>query len=179
MNKYISRVTSSARGEAFNPLVWPFFLTTFAFGTGFAWFSSTEGVSQSSLLQAMNETNPIVSFVWGWVALITIIAGFTFLLFNVPPIGKLSGIVGFMLWVYASICWWDTGGWLLILAIGIPNMWFWIWQYLSLSIFRKEDAIDKQTMKNYDDGKYDNPNNPDAQQEREDNRGLDTDPEVV
>lgn len=170
LNRYLSRVTSSQRGERFNPLTWPFLLATLAYGVGFTFFSQTS----SSLYVAMAALNPLAPLVWGITALVTILIGFTFLLFNIPPAGKVSGLVGFMLWVFAAFCWGFGGGWLLIASIAIPNMWFWFWQYLSLSHFNREDKKDLQTMSDYNSGEYDDKLNPeDGKTHREDNRGVD------
>src|SRR6188768_75648 len=137
MNKFISRVTSSARGETFNPLIWPFLITTFSYGVGFTVFFFTKATSASSLFIAMSALHPSLPIIWGAVSLLTILVGFTFLLFNIPPAGKASGLVGFMVWLFAGFCWGLAGGWLLLVSVAIPNMYFWIWQYLSLSLFRR------------------------------------------
>ncbi len=169
-NKYINRITSSARGEIFNPLLWPFLLSTFAYGIGFA---STSG-GGSSLFLAMHTINPSAPFIWGFIALLVIVGGLTFLLFNIPPFGKISGLVGFMLWSFAAACYIYTGSWLPLFSVAVPNMWFWIWQYLSLSQFRREDEIDAHTMDDYDSGGYDNVENPkDSKIDRDNNRGRD------
>jgi hypothetical protein len=174
MNNYLSRLTSSARGETFNPLIYPSFMTTAAYGIGFTVFAGTHAVGESSLFIAMTAVGSFIPFIWGSIAILTIIGGFTFLLFNIPPIGKASGLVGFMLWTFALFCWALSGGWLLVTSLAIPNMWFWIWQYFSLSGFRREDAEDKLTMKNYDSGGYDDETCPDQSKiDREDNRGMD------
>lgn len=174
MNKYLSRLTSSARGEQFNPLTYPFLGATMAYGLGFFVFSGAEGVQASSLYQAMLVVAPFMPHIWGGLCVLTIVVGITFLLFNIPPAGKASGLVGFMLWVFAAFCWGLTGGWLLLFSVAVPNMWFWIWQYLSLSDFRREDANDADTMSAYDAGRYDDKLNPeDAKVAREDNRGRD------
>lgn len=169
MKKYFKRITESARGEKFNPLIWPFFLTTFVYGLG-ALFTDGAG---SSLVAAMLTLHPAAHFVWGAVAILTIICGLTFLLFDIPPFGKASGIVGFMLWVFGCWCYYFTASWVPLFAVAVPNMWFWAWQYLSLSIFRREDAEDARTMAHYDNGDYDDMDNPkDSKAAREDNRGV-------
>ncbi len=123
---------------------------------------------------AMSSIHPFIPYIWGGVALGTIIVGLTFLLFNMPPAGKVSGLIGFMLWVFAGFCWIFSGGWILIFAIAIPNLWFWFWQYFSLSSLRREDKEDRQTMMDYDDGGYDDEINPkDSKIDRECNRGQD------
>jgi hypothetical protein len=173
-NKYVSRVTSSSRGELFNPLVWPFLLSTLAYGVGFSLFFWTNAVRESSLHAAMISLGPHIPIVWGAVALFTIVIGLTFLLYNLPPAGKFSGIMGFMVWVFATICWAFSGGWLLIASVAIPNMWFWIWQYLSLTKFRLEEREDRETMREYDAGEYDDELNPkDSKIDRDNNRGRD------
>jgi hypothetical protein len=171
MNKYLSRLTSSQRGEAFNPLMWPSFIATFSYGVGFTAFYNFASIKKSSLFDAMASIHPWTPFVWGLVGIATIIVGFTFLLFNIPPAGKVSGLVGFMVWVFASFCWGLDGNYLLIFSVGLPNLWFWIWQYLSLSLFRKEEAIDLQTMADYNAGRYDDDNG--GRRLRETNRGVD------
>jgi hypothetical protein len=172
MNKYISRLTSSARGEVFNPLTWPFLLATFAYGVGFSiFYPYTDALGTSSAFTAMYNINPAFPQVWGIMAVLTIVLGITFLLFNIPPFGKVSGLVGFALWLFVAICYAINGDWLVMLSVSLPNMWFWIWQYLSLSLFRREDAEDKQTMADYDAGGYDDNNGGKAL--RESNRGVD------
>ena len=175
MKKYLSRFTSSDRGESYNILSWPFLLATLAYGMGFVFFTETSGLAQSSLYEAMTSFGSFIPFTWGVFALMTIVIGTSFLLFRTPPFGRISGLLGFMLWTFATACWMLTGGWLLVFAIGIPNMYFWVWQYFSLSRFRRQDALDRQTMVNYNRGQYDDELNPkDSKIEREDNRGVDT-----
>lgn len=174
MNKYLSRITSSARGEAFNPLTWPFLAATTAYGIGFTVFAGTSGVEASSLYQAMQSIHQVIPYIWGSVSVTVIIIGLTFLLFNIPPAGKVSGLIGFMVWVFASFCYVLTGGWLLLFSVALPNAYFWVWQYLSLSHFRHEDALDLNTMAAYDRGEYDNEESPiAAATERQHNRGVD------
>lgn len=171
MKKYFSRLTSSARGEVYNPLLWPFLLTTLAYGVGFAWVPGPGG---SSMYQAMISIGPALPFIWGWFAIVTILIGLTFLLFNKPPYGKASGLMGFMLWVFAALCYGFAEAWLPFWAIAIPNMWFWIWQYLSLSLFRRQDKADEQYLKDYESGWYDDKENPEeARASRKSNRGKD------
>ena len=172
MKRYWKRVSESARGEAFNPLIWPFLLSTLVYGVG-ALVSTGAG---SSLLAAMASLHPLAHILWGTVALLTIGCGITFLLFNLPPYGKISGIVGFMLWVFGAWCYVFTSSWVPLFAVAVPNMWFWIWQYLSLSVFRQEEALDKATMEDYNRGGYDDELNPkDSKAARENNRGVDED----
>jgi hypothetical protein len=161
-SKYASRVTSSARGEVFNPLLWPFLFTTLIYGLGFTSLAWIDSIHHSSLFIAMTSIHILIPFIWGIMAVGTIIVGITFLLFNVPPAGKASGLSGFMVWVFAGFCWGLTGGWFLALALAVPNMWFWIWQYLSLSHFGRQNEADDETMLRYDAGAYDDVDAPRA-----------------
>lgn len=150
MNKYFSRVTSSARGEKFNFLLWPFLLATFAYGVGFALIMPfTTAAGDSSLYHSMHNLGSGIPVVWGAVALFVILTGLTFLLFNIPPFGKLSGLVGFILWTFGGMCYVLSHDYLTLFSVAIPNMVFWIWQYLSLSDFRKQDADDQITIDRY------------------------------
>lgn len=175
MNKYLSRATSSARSKPFNPLIWPFLFATFVYGIGFAVvlpFTTFGGAS--SLYSTMTKVYSNAPIIWGWVALATIVGGITFLLFNIPPFGKISGLIGFMLWLFGAICYGIEGNWIVLLCVTVPNMWFWFWQYLSLSSFRREDAADRRTMRRYDSGGYDDEQHPEQGKiDREDNRGVD------
>lgn len=174
MNKYISRVTSSARGERFNPLTYPFFLATFLYGVIFVGFAWNEGVANFSLFSIMASIHVWVPYAWGIVAILTIIMGATFLMFDKPPAGKASGLIGFMIWLFAVLCWATAGSWLLAITVAGPNAYFWFWQYLSLSFFRREDAEDKVTMDAYNRGEYDDEENPkDSRIARKANRGKD------
>lgn len=158
----------------FNPLIYPFLFATLVYGIGFAIAIPLGVVGDSSLLTAMTQIGPHISMLWGWTAIVTIFGGMTFLMFNIPPFGKVSGLVGFMLWGFAGMCYALTGAWLALFAVAIPNMFFWFWQYLSLSKFRAEDSRDRKTMKNYDTGQYDDELNPkDGKIDRDNNRGRD------
>lgn len=180
MSRFWKRITQSQRQESFNPLSWPFLAATASYGVGFVYFALSPNETVSSLWAAMVSIHPWVPLIWGVVAVLTIVGGLTFLLWNIPPAGKISGLVGFMLWVFASWCYILTGGWLLLFAVALPNAFFWVWQYLSLSLFRREDAEDVATMEAYDAGRYDDRTNPDAVEQRESNRGLDDEsPDVV
>jgi flagellar biosynthesis protein FlhB len=140
--KYWKRLTASARGETFNPLIYPSLICTLIYGLGFTAFAWAPSISASSLFQAMSAIHSFIPFAWGVIAVLTIVFGMVFLLMNKPPIGKFSGLMGFMLWIFAAFCWLLTGGAFVALAIALPNIWFWIWQYLSLAKFDKQDQVD-------------------------------------
>lgn len=154
MKRYRSRVSSSARGELFNPLIYPFLFSTLSYGIGFLFLAGSDAVGLSSLHVAMYSIATWFPILWGAIAILTIVGGLTFLLFNIPPFGKITGLIGFMLWLFAGVVYALTGGWLTLFSVAMPNMFFWIWQYLSLSLFRREDAEDVASMKRYRAGDY-------------------------
>lgn len=159
MKKYWSRLTSSARGEVFNPLTYPFLLAMLAYSLWLAVIIPLFDYKvDSTLYIAMAELAPVAPIVWGIIGLGTLIAGVTFMLFNIPPFGKVSGLVGFALWLFGAICFVMTDSWLSIFSVAVPNMIFWIWQYLSLSRFRREDARDAITMEQYGRRDFDSMN---------------------
>lgn len=141
-NRFFLRLTASARGETFNPLIYPSLICTLIYGLGFTVFSWVDSIKASSLYQAMHKVDPATPVVWGLCAVVTIVLGMVFLLLDRPPIGKLSGLAGFMLWVFAAFCWWLTEAQFVVFAVALPNLWFWVWQYLSLSKFNKQDVFD-------------------------------------
>lgn len=172
---HFKRITQSARGEVFNPLLWPFLFTTLMYGIGFVFLSSGFDIlGTSSLYVSMLDIHPLAPLIWGISCIGTIVGGLTFLLFNIPPFGKISGLIGFSVWSFAGFCYFLTGNYLVLFAITAPNMWFWLWQYLSLSLFRRQEAKDRATLFAYNMGQYDDELNPkDSKIDREENRGKD------
>lgn len=142
MRKYWLLLTRSHRDELYNPLTYPFLISTLVYGIGFLFFSSTDDVGKSSLFVAMHSIAPAAPQLWGLVAVATIVLGLVFLLFNKPPYGRYSGLLGFMVWVFACFCWALTGAVLVAFAVGVPNLIFWFWQFLSLSRYHREDVED-------------------------------------
>lgn len=166
-----TRISKSARGEFFNPLIYPFILVTFAYGVGFTFFNHTPAVYESSLYQAMVSISPLLTTVWGILAILVILIGFYVLVKDKPPMGKINCFLAFLLWFFAGTVYVLTSGWLTLFAVVVPSIYFWTWQYFSLARFRREDVLDKATMERYDDGQYDDDNG--GKKLREDNRGVD------
>jgi hypothetical protein len=175
MNKYISRLTSSSRGEAFNKLAWLFLGPTFFVGLAVSiGVPLGLGGTSQSMATALDGIFPNGALIWGIIAVFNIAMGVTFLAFQKPPFGKASGLIGFMLWVWAGISFSIENLYLLVLVICVPQAMFWIWQYLMLARYRDEDKIDTRTLKAYNAGEYDDEDNPkDALAARENNRGMD------
>lgn len=165
------RLTRSARGEFFNPLIYPFLLTTLSYGIGFTIFGWASAVQESSLFSSMVSISPTIPFIWGILAIAVIVIGIYVLIFDKPPIGKLNCFIAWMLWFFAGVVYVITGGWLTLFAVTIPSLMFWTWQYFSLAKFRQQDVVDSDSMLAYDDGEYDSRFG--GKRRRLDNRGVD------
>lgn len=126
MNKYVTNV----QDKVLHTLVWPFLAATTAYGIGFTAFAGTSGVTASSLFHAMSSMHPSLPFLWGAAALVAIVLVFVYLALEVRWANKVSSLLGAMVWVFASFCYILTGGWLLLFAVSLPNLWFWVWEYL-------------------------------------------------
>lgn len=168
-----SRLTRSARGELYNPLIYPFLVTTLSYGIGFTAFRWTEAVNQSSLYLSMHALSPLLTVIWGVLAIVVIVVGLYVLIFDKPPIGKANCLVAWMLWLFAAIVYVLTGGWLTLFAVALPGLFFWTWQYFSLQKFRQQDVVDNASMDEYDDGQYDSRWG--GSRRRLDNRGVNPD----
>lgn len=165
-----TRVSRSARGELFNPLIYPFLLTTLSYGIGFVFFRWATAVQESSLFSSMTSIGQHVPLVWGILAISVIAVGLYVLVFDKPPIGKANCFVAWLLWLFAAIVYVMTGGWLTLFAVTIPSLFFWTWQYFSLVKFRQQDVLDSNSMDHYDDGQYDSRFG--GKRRRLDNRGV-------
>lgn len=166
-----TRLTRSARGELFNPLIYPFLLSTFAYGIGFTLFRNFTAVHESSLFMAMEAISPTLTLIWGVLAIAVIIVGIYVLVYDKPPIGKANCFIAWMLWLFACIVYIQTGGYLTLFSVSLCNLMFWTWQYFSLAKFRQQDVVDSDAMVAYDDGEYDSRFG--GKRRRLDNRGVD------
>lgn len=174
MNKYISRITSSNRGESFNVLSWLFLIPTFLCGVAMLIAEPLSlGGTVGLIFNSLNSAFPLSALGWGFIATMNITLGTLYLLFRFPPIGKTSGIIGFMLWLWAGFWFILSQMYFVALILALPQAVFWIWQYLTLSRFSSEESLDDATMARYNNGEYDDKLNPvDSKRNREQNRGA-------
>lgn len=146
------RASRSARGELFNPLIYPFILATFAYGMGFTFLRLLGRESgASSLFNAMVSISPTLTLIWGVLAIAVILVGAYVLVKDKPPIGKANCFVAWSLWAFASIVYALTGGWLPLFSVALPSLYFWTWQYFTLAEFRRQDVADAETMRRYNE----------------------------
>lgn len=103
-----------------HPLALLFMLATLAYGIGFILARFTDVLGTSSLYITMTGIHPYITLIWGVVCVLAVIhtaAGFRF-----------ASLLGFMAWVFAGICYVIAGNWLVLVAVALPNMLYWLWQ---------------------------------------------------
>lgn len=131
--------TKTSVGEKLNPLSWPFLLATASYGIGFSLFLPFNSwLGHSSVYDAMKQVSPSIPILWGIAALVTIALGILYLLNNKRILGQTSGLIGFALWCFVAMCYILGHDWMVLAGVAAPNMWFWIWQYLGLTVFSRE-----------------------------------------
>lgn len=143
MTNYVKRLVfvDSAEKIRINPLIWPFFWSTFFYGFGFAVLGNWDGASKSSLYQSFYELDQRAPLVWGIIALLTAGTAMTLVLTRYQPLGSISAMLGFLLWLFASIVYVEGNFWLPLFTVAIPNMWFWCFYYLRFRWYAHEKRI--------------------------------------
>lgn len=126
----MSNLVNSINAKVLHTLVWPFLGATVAYGIGFTFFYHAHGVQASSLFHAMVGMHPSLPLVWGVAALAAIVLVLMYIAMDIAWANKVSSLLGAMVWVFASFCYILTGGWLLLFSVALPNLWFWVWEYL-------------------------------------------------
>ena len=96
-------------------------LISFSYGVGFILFRFTDILGTSSLYATMIGIAPHIAFIWAiaclWAVIHTLIGW------------KPASLLGFSAWVFAAICYVIAGNWVVLFAVAVPNMLFWLWQH--------------------------------------------------
>lgn len=103
-----------------HPLALLFMLASTAYGIGFLLIPHI-ALGISSLYVTMTNISPHITIIWAialLVAVMVTLAGY-----------RLASLLGFMAWMFALICYGIAGNWLVLVAIAVPNMLFWLWQH--------------------------------------------------
>jgi hypothetical protein len=104
-----------------HPLALLFMLATLAYGIGFLILPYSDILGTSSLYVTMVGFGAHIAIVWGVASIISVVvtlAGY-----------RIASLLGFMVWLFAAICYIMDGNWLVLVAITIPNMLYWLWQH--------------------------------------------------
>lgn len=131
----LNRLRYNSEGKPYNPLMYPFLLTTFAYGFGFTFFNEA-WVSSSSLYMAMFEMRTWMPNVWGAVALTAIVLNVITLMTKHLQVAAAAAFLGAMVWFFAFFVYMLGGDWLIMISVTLPNLLFWIWYYIEFSYWR-------------------------------------------
>ena len=120
-----------------NPLAYLFFLATFAYGLGFVFFRWSSSAALSSLYVAMGGIHGSITLIWGGLAIVTIAGVSVTLWRQVGRVPELSGMLGVLIWLFASTCYVMGGYYLVVFSVGLPNTLFWVWYFMVMSYIRR------------------------------------------
>lgn len=120
------------RASQLNPLAWPFLLATGVYAVAFTLLHATASVTKSSLHTAMLSLGAHTPWIWGLLMVLTLVLGLLYVTGRWDWAGRASSFLGAVGWIFAGICWLVTGGWILTIAIAVPNIYYWFYQYLDL-----------------------------------------------
>jgi len=95
-------------------------LSSLAYGIGFLLLPHIK-LGTSSLYVTMIDIGPHITLIWGLALILAVVVTFAGY--------RIASLLGFMAWVFALICYGIAGNWLVLVAIAIPNMLFWLWQH--------------------------------------------------
>lgn len=115
-----------------NPLVYPFALSTLAYGVGFTVFRDTSAVKASSLFEAMHSISPLLTHFWGIACIVVVALALYTILKDRRTWGKANCFAGALLWFFASFVYVLVGGWLTLFSVAIPSLLFWAIEYHEL-----------------------------------------------
>ena len=124
----------TTRWREINPLTYPFFLTSLAYSVGFLLGKG----STSSLYQNMVEVNGAIPELWAIVLLGVVLAAAVTLVVEQEWLGKLASTVGFLAWLFACFMFFLEGNFIIFFAIGLANLFFWVYYYFRVREYRHE-----------------------------------------
>lgn len=110
--------------KSFHPLALLYMFATLLYGIGFLVLPYSDVLGTSSLFVTMSGIDHLTVLFWGIACIVSVVvtlAGY-----------RLASLLGWSAWVFATICYAIDGNWLVLLAVALPNMLFWLWQYAHL-----------------------------------------------
>lgn len=115
--------------KSFHPLALLFMLATLAYGIGFLILPYSKILGTSSLFVTMAGFGTHIVIFWGVACILSVV---------VTLLGyRTATLLGWAVWVFAALCYVLDGNWLVLVAVSIPNMLFWLWQYGHTSKYNK------------------------------------------
>lgn len=144
MTNYVKRIlyVDAEESSRVNPLFYPFLVATFFYGLGFGAFSEWDGVSKSSLFQAMYADHPLMPFCWGVLAFFAGAFALILLLTRKRGIlGEIAAMFGFLVWMYAAWIYAQGEYWLVLVTVTGPNVYFWGWYYTRVKWWERQKKM--------------------------------------
>ncbi len=119
MGSFVSRV------KEINFLVYPFLFTSLSYSVGFL-----VGVgSTSSLYANMVGVNDAIPEIWAGALLGVVILALLTLISDRHWLAALSSAGGFLAWTFACFMFMLEGNYIILGAVGLSNLYFWIYYY--------------------------------------------------
>lgn len=138
LKKFWYNLTNISEGKKQNPLMYIFFLETFAYGFAFTFFPDAITVTGTILYQltAFTFGAAVLSW-WGLLAMAVVIGSLVGIYFRKAWLGQTVSIGGFMCWLYALILYATNGFWLQVVAVAATNLLFWAWWYFLIKRYHR------------------------------------------
>lgn len=141
LRKFGHRITYRPDGVRRNSLSYIFFFQTLAFGVAYTFFGHTDTVSNSILyVETQNAFGFIPLPIWGVCAMLVTVANIAGILTEKVSVVKSSALVGFMLWLFASIVYLLSDSYFQLAVGGFVQVYFWIWYYFRVGRFARNIA---------------------------------------
>lgn len=111
-----------------------FFFMTLVFGVAFVLPPGVFNTFSSPLWLFSSSVG--VGTAWGIGLLLTSALNALMLLTRSESLAKVTGVLGFCLWLYACFAYFYIGFWLGFLAAALPSTVFWAWYSIQVAKFR-------------------------------------------
>lgn len=85
----------------------------------------------------MSAVHTIIPPIWGALLLFVSIANYFVLAYRLLNLGAATAFIGFLCWMFASIMFAQQANIVILLSVGVPNLWFWVWYYLRVKLYFK------------------------------------------
>lgn len=140
MKVFIHRFFWKTPDKRFTPFL-PFFTTlNFIIGITFIVGAKMPHMESMVLFQLLDDLLPAShgSAIWGSILILTFIGHCIAMYYRKSRIGAPVAMLGFMAWLYAFTIYVIQQAPLGILAVSMPQLFFWGWYFIIIKRYRKE-----------------------------------------
>lgn len=124
----VMKLREAVRNYADTPLVWLFFLSTFGFYMSIGVVSPLL-IEHPILFGTMTMLGPWVPIIWGLIGLASLAVAVVAIYYHNKLLTKIFSTVQVILWVYAGAAYLQSGIFMLFVAVALPHVLFWAWNY--------------------------------------------------